>query len=88
MLKEHAGANVQFVTPPPIGHATPMSHLDVDLSNLNVGNCLDSRVFTFEYTTGVQGDIQRAGKRTEETIVMFVAASQFNGAESKGTRAV
>ena len=67
------------------------------MTNTNVGQ-LDSSVFTWEHTDGVQGDIQRdgeddghgdgdgdAGPDQEvpgETLFVYGAASQFNGSEA------
>ena len=68
------GASVQFVGSP--GGDCP-SHRDVRLKN-----DLDPKVFSWEPTTGVQDDIQRDGKRTEDNLVIYGVASQFNGSES------
>lgn len=45
---------------------------------------LSPKVFSWERTFGVQGDIQRDGKRFEDNIIIYGTASQFNSSESIG----
>ena len=43
---------------------------------------LDASVFSWERTRGVLQDIQKDATRPEETLVLYGAASQFNGSEA------
>ncbi len=69
-------ADVAFISPPPLKN--PMSVKKIQISPLS------KEVFFWENTHGVAGDIQKDGKRIEDTIIMYGVASQFNGCEACG----
>lgn len=72
---ERLGATVDFI-----------SHQAVDSPSLNEiiinPGLLDPTVFQAQYTTGVLDDIKRDGNRIKDKVVVYGAASQFNGCEA------
>ena len=72
-LGKRKGIEVYFVSP----HELPFS--DVDSVQFRP---LDSDIFTWENTKGVQGDIQRDAKVPGQ-LVLYGAASQHNNSEAK-----
>lgn len=68
------GADVSFVAPPAL---SPEQSMD----NTFISEPLNSSVFSWESSNGVQGDIQRDGKNSSERVVYGVA-SQFNTCEA------
>lgn len=44
---------------------------------------LNTQVFSYEITYGVGQDIRKAGLRQDDTVVIFSAASQYNGSEAQ-----
>ena len=69
-------ASVSFVSP---YQAKSPSVTDVEISD-----ALDATVFSWEETNGVGSDIQKDGRRSDDSIVIYAVASQFNGCESPG----
>lgn len=67
----------QFVSPPKRG----IKPYKKDWT-LPSGQPLDTSVFSWERTSGVLQDIQKDAHRAEDTLVLYGAASQFNGAEA------
>ncbi len=49
---------------------------------------LDKTVFMSQYTKGVGLDIRKDGKRSEDNILVYVAASQFNGSEAPSPKTI
>lgn len=73
---QYTGADVSFVRPPKVRGSFPESK-NVDISN----PVLDPSIFTYS-SADVGPDIQRDGNRTSDEIVIYTAASQFNGCEA------
>ncbi len=67
-------ADVFFVSPACV-HPCPK------VAKVEIKKNLDSTIFTWENTKGVQGDIQRDGK-LENQVVLYGVASQFNSSEA------
>ena len=67
-------AEVFFVSPIN-GHSCPR------VDEVEIKQDLDSAIFTWENTKGVQGDIQRDG-RLSDHVVLYGVASQFNSCEA------
>lgn len=61
---------------------------ETDPSKVQVKKDLDGEVFSFSYTSGVNGDIKADGNRKEDNVVIYGVASQFNGCESPGKEVV
>lgn len=68
------GATIEFINPP--------QKNVLELKDVTIANDLDQAVFSWEVTKGIQKDIQRDGQRKEDCIVIYGAASQFNGCEA------
>ncbi len=73
-LLPKVGAGIEIISPPDL--ACPKV-IDVSISN-----DLDPTVFCWMNTNSVGDDIQTDGKRTDNIIVVYGVASQFNGCES------
>lgn len=71
---EGIGAEIFIVSPPPSQQPLPKVN-EVEITNL------DSDIFTWETTWGVQFDIPEDGKR-DDSCVLYGVASQFNGCEA------
>lgn len=71
------GSTPQFVSPPERGIKPYEKNW-----TLPSGQPLDASVFSWEGTNGVLQDIQKDANRAEDTLVLYGAASQFNGAEA------
>lgn len=67
------GGNVSYITPPKIAIPNCSS---IELHPLN------PNVFTWENTNGVKEDIINDGASTENTLVIYGVASQYNGCEA------
>lgn len=68
------GADVVFVSPI---NSFPCPKVD----EVQIKKDLDPAIFTWEKTEGVQGDIQKDGKRPDQ-VVLYGVASQFNACEA------
>ena len=76
------GASFDIVTPG-LGLDSCPTVAEAKASLPNAGGArLDSTVFTYETTQGVQQDIQRDGNRVSNGFVLYVVASQFNGCQA------
>ncbi len=69
------GAQVSFISPPK-SSCPSLEQVTINPQNLSAD------VFSYEFTNGVQGDIQRDGNRLGDEVVVYSAASQYNGAEA------
>ncbi|ADI38887.1 hypothetical protein [Waddlia chondrophila] len=70
---ERIGAEVFFVLPGKLSSCPKVD--DVEIKHL------DAKVFTWQNTNGVQGDIQADGKNSDH-VVLYGVASQFNSCEA------
>lgn len=68
------GASVEFVSSP--GGSCPTHE------SVTIGTDIDSSIFSWEITTGVEKDIQADGRRVADNLVIYGVASQFNGSEA------
>jgi hypothetical protein len=68
------GAEVVFVSP-------VNSHICAKVDEVKIKKDLNTSIFTWENTQGVQGDIQRDGK-VPGNVVLYGVASQFNSCEA------
>lgn len=50
--------------------------------SISVPGKIDDSVISYEYTSGVKEDVERAGNSEENTLFIVGGASQFNGAEA------
>lgn len=78
-LTEHLtsiGATVAFISPTALVET-------IDVEQIQMIPLLED-LFYWENTQGVAEDIQRDGNRSEDNIVLYSAASQFNGCEAPG----
>lgn len=73
---EKLGAKVEFISPPSEAETPKLD------PSLKFTELLNPKVFTYQITSGVQKDIIKDGQRTEDNIVIYGVASQFNGCES------
>lgn len=77
---EKIGASVSFVSSKPINK----SKVELNYQNVKINKKdLDSKVFSWKVTNGVKEDIQRDGKREDNSVVIYAVASQYNGCEEK-----
>ena len=74
-LQDKGGVEIDFVTP----SDTVLDSGEV--SEIQISE-LDPAVFTWHSTNGVQGDIQKDGKRLDHTVILYGVASQFNACEA------
>lgn len=77
------GGTASFVSP-----GSPRPKIALADVNIDPNKPLDPDIFRFEWTggpkTGVQANIIKAGQTDDGIVRIFVAASQFNGAEASG----
>lgn len=78
------GGSIAFVSPP----AKDSPNVDEVAIKKSGEGSLNSTVFRFQYTSGVREDIQNDGNRSDDNVVVYGAASQFNGCEATGPHTV
>jgi hypothetical protein len=59
-----------------------------ELSRVTIDRELDPSVFSYQYTAGVTDDIIKDGQRVDDAVVVYGAASQFNGCEAPTKRTI
>ncbi len=72
-----SSAKIDFISP-------PEGKVNIELKDFDDTeiNDLDDSIFSYNITSGVKSDIKDDGNRTEDNVVVYGVASQFNGCEA------